>query len=146
MQDFKRESECPINPEAKSASKIWFPANSLEILSALQNWLLLSLPFSCNYSHPPYDSPVVHTRWVYLAPHLAESRAEPFRASAGVPLESIPRKAEESNRDITIFRQCSQTLLFPLLSLFTPNSKFSEFFEFYTFFRSSRFLCFLSLF
>ena len=62
LQDFKRESECPISPEAKSASKIWFPANSLEILSALQNWLLLSLPFSCNYSHPPYDSPVVHTR------------------------------------------------------------------------------------
>ena len=62
LQDFKRESECPISPEAKSASKIWFPGNSLEILSALRNWLLLSLPFSCNYSHPPYDSPVVHTR------------------------------------------------------------------------------------
>ena len=66
FQDFKRESECPTSRETKSASKIWFPANSLGILSALQNWLLLSLPFSRNYSLPPYDSPVVQTRWDFL--------------------------------------------------------------------------------
>ena len=50
---------------AQSAEKLRVQGNfgfqSLDILSALQNWLPLNLPFSRDYSHPPYDSHVVHT-------------------------------------------------------------------------------------
>ena len=50
---------------AQSAEKLRVQGNfgfqSLDILSALQNWLPLNLPFSRDYSHPPYDSRVVHT-------------------------------------------------------------------------------------